>query len=251
MPDSYDRIAPFYDVDMARNMPFDDVGFYAERCTERTGRVLELGCGNGRILLELLARGIDAVGIDASEPMLRELQRKATARSLSAPVARMDIRRLALHSSFATILCPYSLITYVIDDRDLAATLAGIRRLLDSDGAFVVDAFVPRSPPVDREFQLDYERQMDEFTLARWKRIVPLGPARNRIERRYRVLAPDDTAVDAVDVTEVIRPFAPQALCELLSGAGFVVERAWWDYGHGSDPQQARFFTVEARLPAR
>ena len=54
---NYDRIARFYDVDMARNMPFDDVGFYRALAAAAGGRVLELGCGNGRILLELLAGG--------------------------------------------------------------------------------------------------------------------------------------------------------------------------------------------------
>src|SRR5206468_3078186 len=58
--DSYERIAHWYDVDMARNMPFDDVAFYLGVSANKGGRVLELGCGNGRILLELLARGIDA-----------------------------------------------------------------------------------------------------------------------------------------------------------------------------------------------
>ena len=64
MSGSYDRIARFYDVDMARNMPFDDVGFYGGICLRQGGRALELGCGNGRILLDLLARGVDAVGVD-------------------------------------------------------------------------------------------------------------------------------------------------------------------------------------------
>ena len=95
MTTNYDRIARFYDVDMARNMPFDDVGFYRSLSAAAGGRVLELGCGNGRILLELIAAGIDAMGVDASAGMLAELRRKAQARGLPAPVARMDVRALA------------------------------------------------------------------------------------------------------------------------------------------------------------
>ncbi len=59
---------PFYDVDMARNMPFDGVGFSAGAgCAEANGLMLELGCGNGRILLPgYFVRGIDAMGVDAS-----------------------------------------------------------------------------------------------------------------------------------------------------------------------------------------
>src|SRR5262245_60047753 len=69
-PSQYDRIAHLYDVDMARNMAFDDADFYTRVCAKVGGRVLEMGCGNGRILFALLRAGIDAVGIDGSANML-------------------------------------------------------------------------------------------------------------------------------------------------------------------------------------
>ena len=113
MSSTYDRIARFYDVDMAQNMRFDDVAFYAHHSTRDAGRVLELGCGNGRILLGLLARGIDATGVDASGPMLGELLRKGTARGLAPHVVRADVRELPFERAFATVLAPYSLPTYM------------------------------------------------------------------------------------------------------------------------------------------
>ena len=143
MNDNYDRIARFYDVDMAQNMPFDDVGFYVRLCEPLSGPVLELGCGNGRILLELARHGIDAIGIDASAGMLAELRRKAALRSLPARALRMDVARLALRPGFAAILCPYSLITYVIDDEDVAS-------LLDRYAAARARWFVRRPRPVPK-----------------------------------------------------------------------------------------------------
>src|SRR6266567_4769534 len=110
---AYDSIAHLYDGDMARNMPFDDIGFYARICEREGGRVLEAGCGNGRIFLELISRGVDAVGIDCSPRMLEELIGKARRRGAPARVCRMDARRLAFASaSFQIVLCPYSLVTY-------------------------------------------------------------------------------------------------------------------------------------------
>src|SRR5512143_894054 len=134
MTGSYDRIARFYDIDMARNMPFDDVGFYAEICLRRGGRALELGCGNGRILLDLLARGVDAIGVDASAAMIKELARKAAARGLPARACRMDVRALGFVPGFATILCPYSLITYVTEDATVDRLFATCRDLLAPGG---------------------------------------------------------------------------------------------------------------------
>src|SRR6478752_5274852 len=127
MSSTYDRIARFYDVDMAQNMRFEDVAFYAHQCTRRPGRVLELGCGNGRILLPLMGRGIDAVGIDASGPMLVELARKAKARGQAPRILRSDVRRLPFARAFTTVLAPYSLPTYMATAADLAALVAAAR----------------------------------------------------------------------------------------------------------------------------
>ena len=96
LSDTYDRIAQWYDVDMARNMPFDDIGMYAGLAASAGGRVLELGCGNGRILLELMGSGIDAYGIDCSEAMLGRLREKATPRGL-AP------RSIRFHHHYHTV----------------------------------------------------------------------------------------------------------------------------------------------------
>ena len=247
MPGTYDDIARFYDVDMARNMPFDDVAFYADLCARHGGRVLELGCGSGRILLPLLQRGIDAVGVDASAGMLAELRRKAAALGLRAPVALMDVTRLALRGGFGVVLCPYSLVTYVTEDADLARLLAAVRRLLAPGGVFVVDAFVPKAVVAQQEFQPDYRRPFGEFTLARSKRIRPAGPGRNRIERRYRVLGADDQVLEQVDVAETIRPFAPDALRAALAAAGFAPVREWWDYSGSADVAAPQFFTIAVR----
>lgn len=247
MAGNYDRIARFYDVDMARNMPFDDVAFYAGVCRRRAGAALEAGCGTGRILLPLLAAGVAAVGIDASEGMLGELRQRARSRSLTAPVCRMDLRALAFRRAFDVVLLPYSLVTYLTGDDDLAATFAGIRDVLTPDALLVVDAFIPRPVTPHADFRLDYRRPFGDDVLARWKRISPQGPTINRIERRYQVLDRDDRVREQVDIAEHIRPFAPDDLCALLANRGFAVRERWWDYGNCEHKADAQFFTAIAQ----
>ncbi|MFO1323072.1 MAG: class I SAM-dependent methyltransferase [Burkholderiales bacterium] len=244
---TYDRIARFYDVDMARNMPFDDVGFYAGLCARHGGPVLELGCGNGRILLELLRRRVDVTGVDASERMLSELRRKAVAEDLPAPVARMDVRRLGLAPGFAVILCPYSLVTYMVTDDDVARLLGEARRLLAPGGLLVVDAFVPRPLVARDDFTLDYERPFAGGTLVREKRIRAIDAATNRIERRYRHVGADGVVLQQIDVAETIRPFAPDELRGVLTRSGLAPVAEWWNYGAAPNADDAQFFTIAAR----
>src|SRR5437762_8807932 len=112
----YDAIAHLYDVDMAQNMRFDDIGFYDRVCRQHGGRILELGCGNGRILLELASRGVDVVGVDRSLKMLAQLAHKATLRGLAVPTCTMDVRQLGFGKRFDVVLCPYSLVTYMANE---------------------------------------------------------------------------------------------------------------------------------------
>jgi SAM-dependent methyltransferase len=243
---NYDRIAHLYDLDMARNMAFDDVAFYARLAQRANGRVLELGCGNGRILLDLLARGIDVVGVDSSAGMLAQLVQKATTRGLMPKVCRMDARALAFGEQFALVLCPYSLITYMTGALDAARLLAAVRDVLAEGSTIIVDAFIPRASPPGAGYRLDYRREHRDTVLTRSKRVAAIAPNINRIERRYDLVASDGRLVERIETCEDVREYAPQELVHLLATSGFSVEQEWWNYGATDGPVGAQFFTLSA-----
>jgi SAM-dependent methyltransferase len=248
---AYDRIAHLYDDDMARNMPFDDVGLYARVCCEEGGRVLELGCGNGRVLLELIGRGIDAIGVDCSPRMLEELHAKAHARSASVEVCRMDARKLAFgRGIFQVILCPYSLVTYMAGANDVELLLGEIARVLRPGGVAVLDAFVPQPLLRRARYAPDYSRPFRGGTLTRSKRISAIGPGINRIQRRYEVVASDGAIIERVRTSEDIREFTADELRARLANHGLEVEQTWWDYRAMRPDPGTRFFTLFARLHA-
>jgi SAM-dependent methyltransferase len=245
---SYDAIADVYATDMGQSMPFDDVACYRALTQANGGRTLELGCGTGRILLELLAAGIDAFGADRSLPMLKRLRRDAASRRLTPRAAQMDLRALALRGTFDTILLPYSLITY-ITDRDVAATvLTQLRERLARDGVLVLDAFVPQPVASFADFRLDYRRPHGAGTLERHKRITAMSDGTNRIERRYRLYADNATTpTDEFHTDETIRPYGQADLSALAAAAGLQVDKWIFDYGTRAQPEGARFATVLLR----
>ena len=249
-PSTYDRIARFYDVDMGQNMRFDDVAFYAHQAARQRGRVLEVGCGNGRVLLPLLREGHDAFGVDASRPMLRELARKASSARLPMRAAQGDARRLPFaRATLACVLCPYSLVTYLVSDDDLAAFLRGVRDALSPGGSVVLDAFVPRPVEARSDFTPDYRRAFGAFTLARAKRITPLADGSNRIERRDELVSGVGDVVETIEAAEVIRPRPPASLRAALADAGFDRILEAWDYGTRPDADGAQFVTLTGRAP--
>lgn len=249
-PGTYDSIAHLYDVDMARNMAFDDVSCYAAIALRAEGRVLELGCGNGRILLSLLAQGIEVVGVDRSAGMLAQLRRKSAASGTDASVCQMDARVLGFGQSFAGVFCPYSLITYMASAGDAQRMLAECARVLCPGGMVVVDAFIPRPTIPSDDFRPDYRRALGDAILARSKRVTVMAASVNRIERRYEVVARDGTPGDVVETVEHIRTFQPDQLVAMLEHAGFAIESTLWDYGSASGKDSAQFCTLIARKPA-
>ena len=250
---SYDAIAEVYATDMGRSMPFDDVAFYRGVASAQAGPTLELGCGTGRILLELLAAGVDAFGADRSLPMLRRLRRDAAARGLAAPrVLQMDLHALAIRARFGCVLLPYSLLTYVTDVRAAAGLLAALRGNLAPRGIIVLDAFVPQPVASFADFRLDYRRDHDSGergseTLERHKRITAHADGTNRIERRYRLYAPGaDAPHDEFFTDETIRPYAADDLARIVAAAGLRIERWVYDYGTREGAEGARFVSAIA-----
>lgn len=148
----WDEYAPFYDWENARTLGRRDVPFWRRVARGADGPVLELGCGTGRISLPLAKAGVDLVGIDRSAEMLARLRARATRASDGAQAhgrlwpVRGDIRSLPFGSgAFSMVLAPYGILQSLLRDRDLAATLDAVARVLGPGGTFGVD-LVPDVP---------------------------------------------------------------------------------------------------------
>lgn len=249
---SYDAIADVYATDMGRSMPFDDVAWYRALCLREVdhslgGRVLEMGCGTGRILVELLRAGIDAIGADRSLPMLARLRRDAANCALPPILVQMDLAEPALRGAFRVVLLPYSLITYLCEPAAAQCAVGKLARLLQPGGCLVLDAFVPQPVSSFADFRRDYRREHASGFLERHKRITANADGTNRIERRYTLLDADGSATSEFSTDETIRPYCAMDLARFGEVAGLSVETTHWDYGMRTQAEGARFATVVLR----
>ncbi|MBS0590925.1 MAG: class I SAM-dependent methyltransferase [Proteobacteria bacterium] len=245
----YDAIADVYATDMGRSMPFDDIAWYRELCLREGGRVLELGCGTGRILIELLRVGIDATGADRSLQMLERLRRDAAKYTLLPAVLQMDVVAPAVRGLFRTVLMPYSLITYLHEPAAARHAMSVLAALLEPGGCLVLDAFVPQQVESFAEFRRDYRREHEGGFLERHKRITANVDGTNRIERHYTLRDTSDVVVSEISTDETIRPYHAIDLAEFGVSADLMVESIHWDYGLRTHAEGARFATVVLRSP--
>jgi SAM-dependent methyltransferase len=82
----------------------EDLALWRELASRTGGPVLDVGAGTGRVTLELAARGIEMVALEADEPLLAALAVRAAELPVQTVVA--DARDFSLGRRFALILVP-------------------------------------------------------------------------------------------------------------------------------------------------
>lgn len=98
--------------------------------------VLDLGCGDGRHLVQLSAQGTPCLGLDLSRPLLRQAQ----LRSATLPLVQGDMRTLPFPSqSLDSILNLFTAFGYFGPLADNKPVLAEVARCLAPQGHWFLD----------------------------------------------------------------------------------------------------------------
>ena len=121
----------------------NDLPFYLDQLTGLGERILELGCGTGRLTIPLALQGFDVTGIDIEESMLALAREKAAQKGANIDWVQGDVRDFDLGKQFDAVLFPVNSIGHMLDNRGMEACLACVRRHLTDDGRFIFQAFNP------------------------------------------------------------------------------------------------------------
>lgn len=138
----YDAWAAFYDADYA-DQDIGDEEFYLDLAQNADGPVLEVGCGTGRIYLDLLRAGVDAYGIDISESMLETLREKARERGLAPTVRQADMAAFQPEREYDLVIVPFRAFLHNLTLADRRATLQNLHDALTPGGTLALNVFVP------------------------------------------------------------------------------------------------------------
>ena len=229
----WDDYAPFYDWENAQTVARRDVRFWRRIAAAQSGRVLELGCGTGRITVPVARAGARIVGIDRSAPMLaRGRQRLRRARLTQASLVRGDIRHLPFRRrpGFSLVMAPYGILQSLTREKDLRATIDAVHGVLRRGGLFAVDLVpdLPRWAEYDRRTSLSGSR-------GRGTRLTLIESVRQDTGRRLTIF--DHEYVERRGRTRRVHRFSltfrtlsvPQ-MSRRLEKAGFRIKAALGDY---------------------
>jgi len=114
---TYGRLATeFYELQKTGQDAAAEIDFYLGYARVAAGPVLEPMCGTGRILLPLLAAGIDVEGFDASTEMLAVLREKYNVhRHGEPPVWQQYVQDFSSDRRYALIFIPFGSWGLILD----------------------------------------------------------------------------------------------------------------------------------------
>jgi SAM-dependent methyltransferase len=198
--DSYEITAKYYDGAYAAKRDLVDLPFYLELAEKSPGRVLEIACGTGRVLIPIARKGIEIYGVDSSRPMLeilkRNLQKESPKVRERVTLHEGDMREFRLGMQFPLVIIPFRPMQHMHTVEDQIHALKTAAAHLTDDGILAFDVFYPK-------FELINTKIGEEVPEMEWKS----SSDPSAIVRRYFRKESVDKINQIFDFTFIYRTF--------------------------------------------
>ena len=249
--------ARYYDLNPET---LDDIGFYRDRIPFSEAKVLELGCGTGRVLIPLLRDCGYIHGVDVSPAMIARCQKRLSEEAIpitNAHVEVGDIAEVDLGRTFDLIIAPYRVFQNLETDSETSGFFGTVRKHLAGCGTCVLNVFKPNRDP-----EALHRKWTNKEEYPCWE--VPIKGGRvtchgrnAQIDQEKVIFYPEliyrtyrgNNLVDEVVLKIVMRCYYPEEFKETILKNGFEVLNCWGGYSgehYGEGPELA----VEFRNPS-
>jgi SAM-dependent methyltransferase len=235
-----------------------DVALYARVC-HGAQRVLELGCGYGRVSVPLAVAGAEVSGVDVHEGLLALAERRSRAEP-GAVRARLtwlhgDMRDPPVQGLFDRVIIPFSGLYCLPDEADVLRCLRAARAHLREGGKLVFDGYaadgfhLDTAPEDHPDDQLDYVALIavagvayDVYERSTWDRDA------QRMVATY-VHVPDGGAPDDAIVYEIPQRYLLSGqVSPLLEAAGFRLDAMYGDFAGAPYDADSELMIVSASV---
>lgn len=246
----YRAVAPFLDRSLAGR---GDLAWWREMVARlEPSRVLELGCGTGRVTGVLGGEGRTVVGLDLAPAML-DRARERLGDEPGIHLVRADMRKPPVEAGWDLVAAPDDPFIHLLDDEDRQRVLDAVAGLLAPDGRLLLDLlwWTPDQQARARSSQgLRRTRRVtgpdgSELGVEEWWRLADDG---RTVAALYSYLPRDgENAEEAVTATFRGRRWTLPELRRSLERAGLEVRRLRGGFDDRPfDPDDARSLLVEA-----
>ena len=138
-----------------------DLPLWSELAAIGDGSLLELGCGSGRVAIDLARGGSRVAGIDSAGELVDELRRRARAAALELRAETATASDFDLRERFGVVVAPMQLIQLLSGEQERRRCLAAAAGHLAPGGQMALaivegaESGSPSSPPLPDVREID------------------------------------------------------------------------------------------------
>jgi SAM-dependent methyltransferase len=174
-PQYYER---FFSQETVREVRFIEWAA-SQLATIPVRKVLELGCGGGRLLLALARRGYAAYGVDNHPKALELLRQRAQRQQLAVTAIPADLADFALPEKVEMAVCTFNTFRHVLSERAARRHLRAVAQAVRPGGLYILGLHL---------LPFDVAEEDEERWSARWGRLKLHARLRvEKMDRRQRL----------------------------------------------------------------
>lgn len=228
MNKAYSEFAAVYD-ELMTDIPYDAYVDLIDMAADGISgkQVLDIGCGTGLLSVKLAKRGADVTGVDLSSDMLTVAQERAQALSLPVTYIQQPMQQLAGFKNYDIAIIAIDSVNYLTRKEDVEETFRRIHSALAVGGTLIFD--------VHSTFKTDEIFMEGPFTFDNgriayiWE--VEEGDDLHSVHSRLAFfVGREDGLYRRFDEEHIQRTFPVHAYVEMLTDAGFSIERIFADW---------------------
>ena len=246
----YDLLAPFYDainadIDYKKWADFIEEIFEKE-CKGRPELVLDLGCGTGKMTLELARRGYDMTGIDYSPEMLDVARSASEEEGHDVLWLCQDMREFELYGTVDAAVCCLDCINHLEEREDLEACFSLIHNYLIPDGIFVFDIngrYKFENIYADNSYVME-----EDGSVCVWQNSY--NPKTRLCDFFITLFEEDDDGrYNRYDELQTERMYTIRTMKKMLTECGFEFIGAYsdFDFGEATDASERIYITARCK----
>ena len=236
----YEHSAYLYDLDQ-RDILVVDIPFYIEYAKKQNGNILELGCGTGRVSIELAKLGYFITGLDLSEQMLEIYKNKIKGLPKNIrekiEIINGNMAEFEIDKKYSLIIAPFRAFQALTKENDIKNCLKCIKSHLSENGIFIINVFRPNKELDESwcseekiQWERDDEKNGTHVVKKDWREKIDIKDQIIYPKFIYEVIGKNGHMEKYIEELE-LKYYYYEQLTKLLKDNGFKImeEYGWYD----------------------
>ena len=193
-------------------------------------KILELGCGTGRLGLPLIRDGANYTGLEISKEFCKYAKQKISAYGFNCNIINKDFRNFNIDKKYDIIFIGFNTFLHLLNDSDAMHFLTSVKQHMNNKTLFYIDIFVPNP-----EFLYKRNKRMKNFEYVDSKtnetiyvdEICQYDNTTEVMKVKWIYYSKNKTEEER---EFTMRMYFPDTMNRLLVDSGLTITNLWGDY---------------------